>query len=39
MLSYMVSTQNQKAGQLAIPQQTGAPVSSVPVPVEKNNKK
>lgn len=35
MLSYMVSTQNQKAGQLAIPQQTGAPVSSVPVPVEK----
>ncbi|HEG4425794.1 TPA: preprotein translocase subunit SecG [Legionella pneumophila] len=39
MLSYMVSTQNQKAGQLAIPQQTGAPVNSVPVPVEKNNKK
>ncbi|ABQ56964.1 preprotein translocase subunit SecG [Legionella pneumophila serogroup 1] len=39
MLSYMVSTQHQKAGQLAIPQQTGAPVSSVPVPVENNNKK
>ncbi|MDI1351551.1 MAG: preprotein translocase subunit SecG [bacterium] len=35
-LSYLVSTQYQKAEQLAIPQQTNVPVSTVPVPVEKN---
>ena len=34
MLSYLISTQYQKAEQQAIPQQTSAPVSSVPVPVE-----
>jgi preprotein translocase subunit SecG len=36
MLSYLVSTQYQKAGQQAIPQQTSAPVNPVPVPVESN---
>lgn len=34
MLSYLVSTQFQKAEQQAIPQQTNAPVNSVPVPVD-----
>lgn len=34
MLSYMVSTQYQKAEQQAIPQQTNVPVSTVPVPVD-----
>jgi preprotein translocase subunit SecG len=34
MLSYLVSTQYQKAEQQAIPQQTSVPVSSVPVPVD-----
>ncbi|KGP64340.1 preprotein translocase subunit SecG [Legionella norrlandica] len=38
MLSYLVSTQYQKAEQLAIPQQTGAPANSVPVPVENSKK-
>lgn len=33
-LSYMVSTQFQKAEQQAIPQQTNVPVNSVPVPVD-----
>lgn len=36
MLSYLVSTQYQKAEQQAIPQQTSAPVSSVPVPVDSS---
>lgn len=35
-LSYMVSTQYQKAEQQAIPQQTSAPVNTVPVPVENS---
>ncbi len=34
MLSYLVSTQYQKAEQQAIPQQTNVPVNSVPVPVD-----
>ncbi|KTD76266.1 preprotein translocase subunit SecG [Legionella waltersii] len=37
MLSYLVSTQYQKAAQQAIPQPVNVPVNSVPVPVE--NKK
>lgn len=37
MLSYLVSTQFQKAEQQAIPQQNNVPVNSVPVPVEKSN--
>ncbi|CEG58829.1 preprotein translocase subunit SecG [Legionella fallonii] len=37
MLSYLVSTQYQKAEQQAIPQQTSAPVNSVPVPVDGGN--
>ncbi|KTD34760.1 protein-export membrane protein secG (preprotein translocase subunit) [Legionella moravica] len=36
MLSYLVSTQYQKAEQQAIPQQTTVPVSSVPVPVDSS---
>lgn len=36
MLSYLVSTQYQKAEQQAIPQQTNVPVSSVPVPVDNS---
>ncbi|MCL9683805.1 preprotein translocase subunit SecG [Legionella maioricensis] len=36
MLSYMVSTQYQKAEQQAIPQQTTVPVNSVPVPVDSS---
>jgi preprotein translocase subunit SecG len=36
MLSYLVSTQYQKAQQQAIPQQTSAPASSVPVPVDNS---
>lgn len=36
MLSYLVSTQYQKADQQALPQQTSAPVSPVPVPVESS---
>ena len=35
MLSYLVSTQYQKAEQQAIPQQTNVPVNSVPVPVDR----
>lgn len=35
-LSYLVSVQYQKAEQQVIPQQTNAPVSSVPVPVENS---
>jgi preprotein translocase subunit SecG len=35
-LSYLVSTQYQKADQQALPQQTSAPVSSVPVPVDSS---
>lgn len=35
-LSYLVSTQYQKAEQQAIPQQTNVPVSSVPVPVDNS---
>ncbi|ARG96393.1 preprotein translocase subunit SecG [Legionella micdadei] len=39
-LSYMVSSQYQKAGQQVIPQQTNIPESKVPVPVDssKNGK-
>jgi preprotein translocase subunit SecG len=36
MLSYLVSTQYQKAEQQAIPQQSNAPVSTIPVPVENS---
>jgi preprotein translocase subunit SecG len=36
MLSYLVATQHQKAEQLAIPQQTSAPVESIPVPVDNS---
>lgn len=39
MLSYLVSTQYQKAEQQAIPQQTSAPVNSVPVPVDSGKSK
>jgi preprotein translocase subunit SecG len=39
MLSYLVSTQYQKAEQQAIPQQTKAPVNSVPVPVDNSTNK
>jgi len=35
-LSYLVSTQYQKAEQQAIPQQTNVPVNVIPVPVDKN---
>ena len=35
-LSYLVSMQYQKSEQQAIPAQTNAPVSTVPVPVESN---
>ena len=38
MLSYLVSTQYQKADQQAIPQQTNVPVNSVPVPVDNSKK-
>lgn len=34
LLSYLVSVQYQKAEKLAIPQQTSAPVNSIPVPVD-----
>lgn len=37
-LSYLVSTQNQRAEQQAIPQQTNVPVNSVPVPVDNSKK-
>jgi preprotein translocase subunit SecG len=37
MLSYLVSTQYQKADQQAIPQQTNVPVNSVPIPVESSH--
>ena len=33
-LSYMVSTQYQRAEMQAIPQQTGAPASPIPMPVD-----
>lgn len=36
-LSYLVSTQYQKADQQAIPQQTTVPSDSIPVPVDKTN--
>jgi len=36
LLSYMVANQYQKAEQIAIPQQTSAPVNSIPVPVENS---
>ncbi|KTD59164.1 preprotein translocase subunit SecG [Legionella shakespearei] len=35
-LSYLVSMQNQRAEQQAIPQQTNVPVNSVPVPVDNS---
>jgi preprotein translocase subunit SecG len=35
-LSYLVSTQSQRAEQQAIPQQTNVPVNSVPVPVDSS---
>ena len=35
-LSYLVTTQYQNAQQQAIPQQSGAPINSVPVPVDSN---
>jgi preprotein translocase subunit SecG len=35
-LSYLVSTQYEKAEQSAIPKQTSVPQNSVPVPVEHN---
>ncbi len=38
-LSYLVSTQYQKAEQQAIPQQTSVPVNPVPVPAENNTEK
>ena len=38
-LSYLVSTQYQKAEQQAIPQQTKVPVSSIPIPVKSNTSK
>lgn len=34
-LSYMVSTQYQKTEQLVVPQQSGAPANSIPVPDSK----
>lgn len=37
-LSYMVSTQYEKAGDNAMPQQTNAPVNSIPVPTDNSNK-
>ncbi|MGL6029883.1 MAG: preprotein translocase subunit SecG [Legionella sp.] len=36
MLSYMVSTQYQKADLQVLPQQNSAPANSIPVPVEKS---
>lgn len=41
MLSYMISTQYQKADEQAIPQQTSVPANPIPVPVESktNDKK
>ncbi len=35
-LSYMVSTQYQKAQQQVIPQRTNVPESKIPVPIENN---
>lgn len=35
-LSYLVSTQYQKAAQQAVPQQNTTPTNTVPVPVEHN---
>jgi preprotein translocase subunit SecG len=36
-LSYLVSIQYQKAQQLAVPQQTSAPINTVPVPVDSGS--
>ncbi|MGQ3891507.1 preprotein translocase subunit SecG [Legionella sp. CNM-4043-24] len=38
-LSYLVATRYENAQQLAIPQQTSAPVSSIPVPVDSSKNK
>lgn len=38
-LSYLVATRSENAQQLAIPQQTSAPVSNIPVPVDSSKSK
>jgi len=38
-LSYLVATRHENAQQLAIPQQSSAPVSSIPVPVDSSKNK
>lgn len=38
MLSYLMSTQYQKAEQQAIPQQTSVPANPIPVPVDSDKK-
>jgi preprotein translocase subunit SecG len=39
LLSYLVSIQYQKSEQQVLPQQTSAPANSIPVPVDKSEKK